>query len=115
VLYDLRSTLVHGGPLSLKSLLRKISKLSRLPAGVPNGELPSHAVERLRDLVRRAILARICLAAGAPPLWPIDGESDDQVDAALVDDAGRALWCDAWHQTLASVDAPGSVERPLAG
>jgi Apea-like HEPN len=115
VLYDLRSTLVHGGSLSLKSLLRKIRKLSRPPAGVPNGELPSHAVERLRDLVRRAILARICLAAGAAPLWPIDGEFDDQVDAALVDDAGRAMWRDAWHQTLASVDALGSVERPVAG
>ncbi|MGW5557623.1 hypothetical protein ACWER9_10420 [Micromonospora sp. NPDC003944] len=115
VLYDLRSTLVHGGSLSLKALLRKISKLSRLPAGVPNGELPTHAVERLRDLVRRAILARICLAAGTAPLWPIDGESDDQVDAALVDDAGRAMWRDAWHQTLASVEALGSVERPVVG
>jgi len=114
VLYDLRSTLVHGGSLPLKSLLRKIGKLSRLPAGVPNGELPSHAVERLRDLVRRAILARICLGAGATPLWPINGESDDQVDAALVDDAGRAAWQSAWHQTLASIDALGSVERPVA-
>lgn len=85
------------------------------PAGsVPNGELPSHAVERLRDLVRRAILARICLGAGATPLWPINGESDDQVDAALVDDAGRAAWQSAWHQTLASIDALGSVERPVA-
>lgn len=114
VLYGLRSKLVHGGSMPLKSLLREIGKLSTLPTGVTHGEMPAHAVERLRDLVRRAILARTCLASGAAPLWPINLESDDQVDAALADDAGRAKWRDAWHQTLASIDVLGSVERPEA-
>lgn len=114
VLYGLRSKLVHGGSMPLKSLLREIGKLSTLPTGVAHGEMPTHAVERLRDLVRRAILARTCLASGAAPLWPLNLEADDQVDAALADDASRAKWRDAWHQTLASLDALGSVERPVA-
>lgn len=114
VLYGLRSKLVHGGSMRLKSLFKEIGKLSTLPAGVAPGEVPSHAVERLRDLVRRAILARTCLASGAAPLWPINLESDDNVDAALADDAGRAEWRDAWHQTMTSIDALRSVERPVA-
>lgn len=112
LLYGLRSKLVHGGSMPLKSLLRDIGKLSTAPADVPQGEMPTHAVERLRDLVRRAILARTCLASGDMPLWPISLASDDYVDAALADDASRTKWRDAWHQTLASVDALGSVERP---
>ncbi|WP_191843116.1 HEPN domain-containing protein [Catellatospora chokoriensis] len=114
VLYELRSKLVHGGSLTLKTLLKGIGKLSTVPTGVPDGEMPAHAVERLRDLVRRAILARICLAAGAAPLWPIALDRDDHVDAALADDVNRGTWRDAWHQALASFDALGSTERPGA-
>ena len=42
----------------------------------------------MRDLVRRAILARLCLAAKPDPLWPFAG--DATVDAILADDAQRA-------------------------
>lgn len=111
VLYELRSKLVHGGSMTLKSLLEKIRKLSTVPDGVPAGEMPAHAVERLRDLVRRGILARICLASGAVPLWPLDLERDDLVDAALADDTNRTTWRAHWHQTLASFDALRSAER----
>ena len=42
---------------------------------------------RLRDLVRRSFLARLCPAAGPEALWPFDGSAS--VDAAFADDIER--------------------------
>ena len=61
------------------------------------------AVDRLRDLVRRAILCRLALATGEDPIWPL---ADDQgVDEALSDDAMRVEWRNAWRAVLATFDA----------
>jgi len=101
VLYGLRSKLVHGGQIKEKDLRKDIGRISTVPGesfdslfAVPLG----HAVDRMRDLVRRAILARLCLAAGASPAWPFDG--DTPVDAILSDDAQRAAWRAGWHEKL---------------
>ena len=109
-LYDLRSTLVHGGDMKTKDLLRIFGSLSGTPAGSVFGEAFGHTVDRLRDLVRRSLLVRVCLADGDEPLWPI--ASDAGVDAALSDDATRVLWRTCWHQTLAAIGAEGSGDRP---
>lgn len=70
LLYGLRSRLVHGGQIQEKDLRKDLGRISTVPAenfdyrfGVALG----HAVDRMRDLVRRAILARLCLAAGPNP------------------------------------------------
>jgi hypothetical protein len=66
-------------------------------------------VDRLRDLVRRAILARIILASGYEPLWPLRG--DVVVDAALAEDAERDRWRSTWREELAAIGAASAADR----
>jgi hypothetical protein len=110
VIYGLRSTLVHGGAMKVTELLKKVRRISTVPDDVLDGEAVAHAVERLRDLVRRSLLARICLATGDTPLWPLD--ADDGVDAAMVDDLRRRAWRQAWRDTLLGIDAITAADRP---
>lgn len=101
VLYGLRSKLVHGGQIKEKDLRKAIGQISTVPSDRFDSRFAvalGHAVDRMRDLVRRAILARLCLAAGADPAWPFDG--DTAVDAILSDDAQRAAWRAGWHDKL---------------
>jgi hypothetical protein len=65
----------------------------------------------MRDLVRRAILARICLAAGQEPLWPVTSKV---VDTLLADEATRKQWRDAWRQRLSDLGAPQAAEQSRA-
>lgn len=111
-LYELRSRLVHGNDIKAKDLLKIFSSLSGTPAKSPFGEAFGHTVDRLRDLVRRSLLVRLCLASGEKPLWPI--ASDAGVDAALSDDATRTNWRDSWHGTLATIGAQSSADLPDA-
>jgi len=74
-LYRLRSKLVHGGQISEKELRKIIGRISTVPTeAIENrfGVALGYAVDRMRDLVRRAILARLCLAAEPHPLWPFE-------------------------------------------
>jgi hypothetical protein len=107
VIYGLRSTLVHGGAMAEKTLLKEVRKISTVPDGLSDGESIAHAVERLRDLVRRSLLARICLAADENSLWPLD--ADTGVDAAMVDDRRRKALREAWRDTLTGIDAIDSA------
>ncbi|MFF4760349.1 hypothetical protein [Streptomyces sp. NPDC001292] len=112
VIYGLRSALVHGGAMTEKKLLQEVRKISTVPDGLPDGKAVAYAVERLRDLVRRSLLARICLAAGDSPLWPLD--SDTGVDVTMADDLSRKSWREAWRETLTGIDAIASADPPLA-
>ena len=115
-LYGLRSKLVHGGQISQKELHKAITKISTVPTETVSeyrfGVAVGHAVDRMRDLVRRAILARLCLAAGPDALWPFAG--DINVDAVLADDAKRKLWRSRWHERLdeLGVGQAGSPPSP---
>lgn len=111
VIYGLRSTLVHGGAMTRTKLIKEVRKISTVPDDVLDGEATAHAVERLRDLVRRSLLARVCLAAGDTPLWPLN--TDEGVDAVMVDDARRTSWRTAWRDTLTKIDAIAAADRPL--
>lgn len=111
VIYALRSKLVHGGAIKTTELLKDARKISTVPEDARDGEALAHVVERLRDLVRRSLLARVCLAAGDTPLWPMD--SDEGVDAAMADDARRSAWREAWRRVLTTVDAITAADRPL--
>ncbi|WP_407549090.1 HEPN domain-containing protein [Streptomyces sp. Pv4-95] len=108
VIYGLRSALVHGGAMREKALLKEVRKISTVPNGLPDGTAIAYAVERLRDLVRRSLLARVCLAASDTPLWPLDG--DIGVDAAMVEDLSREAWRQAWRDALTEIDAVASAD-----
>ncbi|MGP3974463.1 hypothetical protein ACTWQF_10750 [Streptomyces sp. 8N114] len=108
-IYKLRSQLVHGSAMERKKLLKEVRKISTVPGDVRDGEATAHAVERLRDLVRRSLLARVCLAAGNAPLWPMGA---DGIDVVMVDDLRRRAWREAWRDTLTAIDAIDAADRP---
>ena len=87
-LYDLRSSLVHGSSISETELRRTLETVSTVPAGEMFGVILDFAVDRLRDLVRRAFLARLCLSRLPDPLWPLEGGVD--VDRELANLETRA-------------------------
>lgn len=112
-LYNLRSKLVHGGQLKLTDLRKIIAKVSTVPPGTAQdafGVALGHAIDRIRDLVRRAILARLCLAERPAPLWPFTGQTS--VDAILADDAQRGAWRSLWHDRLDQLGVSHAAERP---
>jgi hypothetical protein len=109
LLYELRSTLVHGGDLTEKRLKRMLAGLSRVPSDSSPGVRAELAVDRLRDLVRRSILARLSLGGGEDPLWPFDEPLD--VDALLVDDTKRVEWRSAWQMHIGQLAGNSAVRR----
>jgi hypothetical protein len=117
-LYNLRSRLVHGARITERDLLKWLKAVSTVPPDAMYGVAFSFAIDRLRDLVRRSFLARLCLAAGDDPMWKF--ETSVPVDAALSDEAERARWRQSWHDILASLgvaEAADPAERavdPLA-
>lgn len=107
-LYTLRSKLVHGSRIAQKDLLKWLSAVSTVPDNAMYGVAFSFAVDRLRDLVRRSFLARLCLASGEEPLWAF--EASAPVDAALSDVAERARWREAWRETLRSLGVAAAAD-----
>jgi hypothetical protein len=108
VIYGLRSKLVHGGALKTSDLIRESKKISTVRDDDSPGVAVAQVVERLRDIVRRSLLARICLASGDVPIWPM---SDDRgVDAATAADDSRAQWRSEWRDVLAGIGAGDSAE-----
>jgi hypothetical protein len=100
-LYNLRSKVVHGSRIAAKDLLKWLKAVSTVPDNAMYGVAFSFAVDRLRDLVRRSFLARLCLASGDEPLWKF--EASAPVDAALSDAMERAKWRQSWRDTLTSL------------
>ncbi len=110
LLYGLRSQLIHGNALSEKTLQRSVRSITTVPGDSLLGEAIDHAIDRLRDLVRRALLARVCLAACDPPLWKLNEEKG--IDTQLIDASTRNKWCSIWRDFLRSFDAQRSADRP---
>jgi hypothetical protein len=108
--YNLRSTLVHGGELKERDLSKTVRAISTVPSDAPFGLALGHAVDRLRDLVRRSLLARICLAGSEKPIWHLG--QDDGVDSKLSDDSTRNEWRSAWRSQLDSIGALAAADRP---
>lgn len=114
LLYGFRSTIVHGGELTVKKLRRDLKAMECVPdeQSVPNDLVRvGYAVDRLRDIVRRVILARLCLASGEKPLWPFKDGGTVKVDAILSDDASRAAWRAHWRSMLDSIGASDAAHR----
>lgn len=110
-LYGLRSKLVHGGQIKEKELRKIMAQISTSDiAEHAFGVALGHAVDRMRDVLRRAILARLCLASEPDPLWPFD--RDASVDATLADDSQRLAWRERWHERLAALGIGPAADRP---
>jgi hypothetical protein len=107
--YDLRSKLAHGGSYKVTRFTNAVHQVSTVPEAAPQGLAVGHLIDRLRDIVRRSILARLCLSSLPSPLWMLD--DDKGVDACLADDATRAEWRAAWRARLAEIGAPESAMR----
>jgi hypothetical protein len=58
-------------------------------------------IDRCRDLVRRAILARLFLSQGQEPAWPLRGSKD--LDKRLADDAERRRLRQLWRNGLKGI------------
>ncbi|MFC9434774.1 hypothetical protein [Nocardia sp. NPDC057030] len=116
-LYNLRSNIVHGGEV-LESTLNKNLKTIKCVPAIEQEENTlirlGYAVDRLRDIVRRSILARTCLASGKEPPWPFKEKgkpSKVKVDAELSDDATRAIWRTYWREMLDSLGVGEAAAR----
>ncbi|MDQ2881397.1 MAG: HEPN domain-containing protein [Actinomycetota bacterium] len=109
ILYDLRSRLVHGAAIPRKTMDGWLKDLSvAREDDMPNMQI-ERAVDRLRDLVRRAIIVRLLLAADGR--WPLVGDPPP-IDRILVDWKKSTQWREAWHAGLADMGAPAAIGPP---
>jgi hypothetical protein len=111
-LYGLRSKLVHGGSLKEKELRSTIARVSTVPASSSFRIATVQALDRMRDLVRRAILARICLASEPTAVWQFEGTP--RVDSLLADEDTRLLWRSLWRSRLESFGAGRAADPSRA-
>ncbi len=88
-LYRVRSSIVHGNVLKPGAFLKSIARVSSAGASSRPGEQVALALDRWRDLLRRAILARAALATEAS-LWPLRHTGD--VDRELRTESTRTAW-----------------------
>lgn len=92
-LYDLRSTFVHGGSLSGKATHKAIRSVTGAAVTRWPAEQYLLAVDRWRDLLRRAILARIALTT-ATVTWTAGAKRGGRldVDELLLRENDRKAW-----------------------
>jgi len=111
-LYGLRSRIMHGSTLSASQIASRFGQVSvsaRSPHPSDHGNL---SIDRLRDLLRRAILARGFLDEKG--IWPLAAKDFD-VDHSLIDQQERLRWQAAWRNSLAELglsESPDSAPPP---
>jgi hypothetical protein len=107
-LYDLRSNLVHGAVISQRELQKWLAAVSAV--STPEDRSPrmriEQMVDRLRDLVRRAILMRLLL--NSEGRWPLRGDPPP-VDQLWADPSVAEEWRAVWHQGAADLGAPDAA------
>ncbi len=90
-MYDIRSKMVHGGPIKQKEVSKWIEVLSGKKAdSASEGDLSEQAKEGARSIVRKAINACSTLfyKKGSGPEWPFP----DDFDVNIVTPRQRQLW-----------------------
>jgi len=102
--------LVHGAQIKEAEFRRIIARVSTVPADAAFGMAIAHAIDRIRDLVRRSILARVCLAADPDPLWPFSNTAP--VDALLVEPDTRDAWQARFRERMTGIGAETALDRP---
>jgi len=99
-----RSLVVHGSNPTTKELEAQLHKISGIERTTWLGLKWALALDRARDLLRRAILARACLLDG--DRWPSGRKAGRfDVDAQLIEANGREEWRESWR-TCAGGDGP---------
>jgi Apea-like HEPN len=98
VMYDLRSTLLHGSSQDTKELMKRIERVPAAKRRALAGTKVEFFIDRCRDLVRRAILVRLMLAQGASPDWPVAGSQN--LDKNLTDERHRKRLKNLWRARL---------------
>jgi hypothetical protein len=113
-LYDLRSRIVHGANLTEKRLRDTVLQVSTITEHRAFGVAVAQAVDRMRDLARRSILARVCLSLDETTSWPF--RPRQSMDVLFADsDVSRHL-NKAWRETLAGIGAGDAfASLPAAG
>lgn len=111
-LYNMRSRLVHGSDIKIDEVTKFGQTMSTVEATGMHGIEMAQAVDRARDLVRRVVLARLCLATGEGAVWPLG--MDAGVDAKLTDDPTRSAWRSLWHRKLQDIGAGTAADKAVA-
>ena len=111
--YGMRSTLVHGGKIKESKLRADVGKISTITDTEMFGTATAHAVDRMRDIVRRAFLARLCLAEAPDPVWPF--EASTAVDSILSDEDQRTVWRHKWRTRMSEIGAAGAADPARPG
>ena len=106
-LYDMRSSLVHGAIVSQRELDKWIAAVSIVSADRSPRMRVELVVDRLRDLVRRSILARLVLNRDGR--WPLRGDPPP-LDQLLTDARTADEWRSAWHQGITDLGAAEAIE-----
>jgi Apea-like HEPN len=91
-LYEMRSSLVHGAPIGDRDRRHLLTAMQSSRASELMGERFAVIVDRARDLLRRAIIARLCLSEGERPLWPWSAPPRFSVDRALLNPSTAQEW-----------------------
>jgi len=104
-LYRIRSKLVHGDDLALKTLMKDARSAGGTTEQDWNSLQVWGAVDRLRDLVRRAIVARIIL--NYLGLWTDKSDLDE-----VLANTGLHPWAKQWQRHLSRKKCGPVALRP---
>lgn len=107
VIYELRSRVIHGSSQGARRLLARITRVPATASAPMPGIKAEVLIDRGLDLARRAILARLFLAQGTNPAWPLRGSKD--LDKRLADDRERHHLRRLWHQGLRHLGLPAAA------
>jgi hypothetical protein len=114
-LYELRSAIVHGGNLSEKIVKKAITSVTGTTASRWPGEQYLLALDRWRDLLRRAVLARIALTTSAAPWTAQAGHGRRlDVDQFILRDKNRDAWTEHIRAFWADHGLPDAPNPPPA-
>lgn len=110
-LYNLRSKVVHGSSPTIAQLETQAYEISVAARTHRKGEKWALIMDRSRDLLRRAILARGFLTDAGK--WPTKGNAAERfdVDALLIDAAARDELRRLWRGGLAEIGLPGAADE----
>jgi hypothetical protein len=108
-LYDLRSDLIHGNA-RFRHTPQELCDARGYAHTFPSDRLGA-LLDRWRDIVRRAIVARLLLADTrcGEPLWPLRG-NQVAVDRCLVRPDKREQWCQRLVDEAAALSLPLLIE-----
>lgn len=95
-LYAIRSKIVHGSTLLEAQLTKAVNSVTGTDVTPMVGDRYLLALDRWRDLLRRAILARIALASASSHSWPASRKVPEKldVDEILLRPMDREAWRD---------------------